>query len=85
MNGHFFAHRTRVMTDALNSVIAQLNDEATARLANSYAYSPYGESQTIGPDTTSNPIQYTSRENDGTGLIYHRARYRDPIFGGWLS
>ncbi|MDP1781415.1 MAG: RHS repeat-associated core domain-containing protein, partial [Hydrogenophaga sp.] len=73
------------MTDALNSVIAQLNDDDSATVANSYAYSPYGESQTIGPDATGNPIQYTSRENDGSGLIYHRGRYRNPVLGGWLS
>ena len=67
------------MTDALNSVIAQMNDDEQASLANSYAYSPYGESQTIGPDATGNPIQYTSRENDGTGLMFYRARYYDPV------
>ncbi|WP_332748389.1 RHS repeat-associated core domain-containing protein, partial [Hydrogenophaga sp.] len=69
------------MTDTLNSVIAQLNDEDSANVANSYAYNPYGVSQTIGPDATGNPIQYTSRENDGTGLYYYRNRYRDPILG----
>ncbi|MFA7239242.1 MAG: RHS repeat-associated core domain-containing protein [Sulfuricellaceae bacterium] len=44
---------------------------------NRYAYSPYGESRTIGADD-GNPLQYTGRENDGTGLYYHRARYYDP-------
>ncbi|MDZ4400956.1 RHS repeat-associated core domain-containing protein, partial [Hydrogenophaga sp.] len=73
------------MTDALNSVIAQLNDEDAANVANSYAYSPYGESQTIGPDATGNPIQYTSRENDGTGLMFYRARYYDAVLGGFIS
>lgn len=73
------------MTDALNSVIAQLNDDNQASLANSYGYSPYGQSEVIGVDATGNPVQYTSRENDGTGLLYHRARYRDPVLGGWLS
>lgn len=73
------------MTDALNSVIAQLNDEDTATVANSYAYSPYGESQTIGPDATGNPIQYTSRENDGTGLYFYRARYYDTVLKGFVS
>ena len=29
--------------------------------------------------TNGNPIQYTTRENDGTGLYYYRARYYDPI------
>jgi len=73
------------MTDALNSVIAQLNDEDSATVANSYAYSPYGESQTIGPDATSNPIRYTSRENDGTELYFYRARYYDPVLKRFIS
>ncbi|MDZ4282434.1 MAG: RHS repeat-associated core domain-containing protein, partial [Hydrogenophaga sp.] len=82
-SGNKDAATSRVyMTDALNSVIAQLNDEDAANVANSYAFSPYGESQTIGPDATNNPIQYTSRENDGTGLYFYRARYYDPVFGG---
>ncbi len=73
------------MTDALNSVIAQLSDEDSTTVANSYAYSPYGESQTIGPDATANPVQYTSRENDGTGLYFYRARYYDPVLGRFVS
>ncbi|MDZ4282433.1 MAG: RHS repeat-associated core domain-containing protein, partial [Hydrogenophaga sp.] len=73
------------MIDALNSVIAQLNDEDSASVANSYAYSPYGESQTIGPDATGNPIQYTSRENDGTGLYFYRARYYDSALMRFVS
>ncbi len=85
-SGNKDAATSRVyMTDALNSVIAQLNDEDSANVANSYAYSPYGESQTIGPDSTNNPIQYTSRENDGTGLMYYRARYYDPLGKGFSS
>ncbi|MFP8832836.1 RHS repeat-associated core domain-containing protein [Hydrogenophaga sp. XSHU_21] len=73
------------LTDALNSVIAQMNDDETASLATSHGYSPYGESQTIGPDATGNPIQYTSRENDGTGLIYYRARHYDPLLKRFMS
>jgi RHS repeat-associated protein len=73
------------MTDALNSVIAQLADDDRATLQNSYAYSPYGQSSTVGPDSTSNPIQYTSRENDGTGLYFYRARYYDPVLKRFVS
>jgi RHS repeat-associated protein len=73
------------MTDALNSVIGQLGDDGNANIANSYGYSPYGESTTIGPDATSNPIQYTSRENDGTGLMFYRARYYDPVLKRFIS
>jgi RHS repeat-associated protein len=42
-----------------------------------YAYSHYGETTVLGPDE-GNPLQYTGRENDGTGLYYYRARYYDP-------
>lgn len=49
-----------------------------------YAYSPYGETTTLGPDD-GNSIQYTARENDGTGLYFYRARYYDPILKQWIS
>jgi RHS repeat-associated protein len=74
-----------LLTDALNSVIAQLGDDASAQVQNSYGYSPFGESTTVGPDETANPIQYTSRENDGTGLYFYRARYYDPVLKRFIS
>ena len=73
------------MTDALSSVIAQLSDDNTATVQNSYGYSPYGESTTVGPDVTKNPVQYTSRENDGTGMMFYRARYYDPVMKRCIS
>ena len=73
------------MTDALNSVIAQLNDDGNANIANSYGYSPYGEAISVGPDAANNPNQYTSRENDGTGLMFYRARYYDPVLKRFVS
>ena len=30
-------------------------------------------------------MQYTGRENDGSGLYYYRARYYDPVLKGFLS
>ena len=79
-SGNKDAAQSRIyMTDALNSVIAQLGDDDSASLQNSYAYSPYGQTTTVGPDSTNNPIQYTSRENDNTGLYFYRARYYDPV------
>ena len=52
--------------------------------SNWYAYSPYGESQSLGPDD-GNPLQYTGRENDDTGLYYYRARYYDPVLKRFVS
>jgi RHS repeat-associated protein len=70
------------LTDALNTVIARTR--ADRSIQNSYLYSPWGETTSIGPDE-SNPIQYTARENDGTGLYYYRARYYDPRAKRFLS
>jgi RHS repeat-associated protein len=66
-------------------VIAQLADDDNANIQNSYGYSPYGQSQTVGPDSANNPNQYTSRENDNTGLYYYRARYYDPVLKMFVS
>jgi RHS repeat-associated protein len=39
-----------------------------------YTYEPFGfTSQTSAAST--NSYKYTGREEDGTGLLYHRARY----------
>ncbi len=58
-------------TDALGSVLA-LTDQA-GFIHTSYSYEPFGKTTTTG--SSSNPFQYTGRENDGTGLYYYRARY----------
>lgn len=71
-----------LLTDALMSVIAQTNDDQS--VGNFYAYSPYGEAVALGPDE-GNPLQYTGRENDGTGLYYYRARYYDPVLKRFVS
>ena len=50
----------------------------------SMAYYAFGETQaTTG--TPVNRLQYTGRENDGTGLYYYRARYYDPSIGRFIS
>ena len=85
-NGQKDSANSRIfMTDALNSVIAQLADDNNASIQNSYGYSPYGEATIIGPDATNNSIQYTSRENDQTGLMFYRARYYDPVLKTFIS
>jgi RHS repeat-associated protein len=71
-----------LLSDALMSIIAQTNDDQS--VANFYAYSAYGEVATLGPDGD-NPLQYTGRENDGTGLYYYRSRYYDPVLKRFIS
>ncbi|MEX0744027.1 MAG: RHS repeat-associated core domain-containing protein [Phycisphaeraceae bacterium] len=70
------------LTDALNTVLAQTREDQSVQ--NYYAYSAYGETTTLGPDE-GNPLQYTGRENDGTGLYYYRARYYDPVLKRFVS
>ncbi len=71
-----------LLADALFSVIAQANDDSS--ISNFYNYSPYGDAVSLGSDE-GNPLQYTGRENDGTGLYYYRARYYDPWLKRFIS
>jgi RHS repeat-associated protein len=68
-------------TDALGSTIA-LTDTGGA-VQQTYDYEPYGEVTATG--SSSNPYQYTGRENDGTGLYYYRARYYSPSLKRFIS
>ncbi len=53
------------LTDALGSAVALTDSSGTVQTE--YMYEPFGKSYTTG-STNSNSYQYTSRENDGTGL-----------------
>jgi RHS repeat-associated protein len=57
--------------------------DGSGNVTQSYGYKPFGE-LTNSP-TDSNPFQFTGRENDGTGLMYYRARYYVPQWGRFLS
>jgi len=70
------------LTDALGSVIAQA--KADHSIQNFYSYTPYGEVSSQGDDE-GNPIQYTARENDQTGLYFYRARYYDPVLKRFIA
>jgi RHS repeat-associated protein len=70
------------LTDGLGSTLALVDDVGVARTQN--RYDPYGTTVASG-DTSSNPFQYTGRENDGTGLYYYRARYYNPSLGRFVS
>jgi RHS repeat-associated protein len=71
-----------LLTDALGSTIALADGEGA--IGTEYTYSPYGAATSTG-SSSSNPFQYTGRENDGDGLQYNRARYYDPTTGRFIS
>ena len=62
-------------TDALGSSVALTNGAGTSQTT--YTYEPFGTTTQAGTAST-NPFQFTGRENDGTGLLYYRARYYYP-------
>jgi RHS repeat-associated protein len=70
------------LPDALGSIIA-LSDTA-GTIQTEYIYEPFGRTTTTGL-TSNNPFQFTSRENDGTGLYYYRARYYDVGLDRFIS
>jgi RHS repeat-associated protein len=70
------------LTDFLGSTTA-LADDAGA-IKTTYGYEPYGEATSTG-EATVNSFQYTGRENDGTGLMYYRARYYHPKAKRFIS
>jgi RHS repeat-associated protein len=61
-------------TDALRSSLALSNAQGV--LAATYSYESFGKTASTG--TSPNQVQYTGRENDGTGFYYYRARYYSP-------
>ncbi len=70
------------LTDALGSILG-LADSSQA-ITTSYTYEPYGGTTVQGAAST-NPVQYTGRENDGTGLYYYRNRYYSPMMSRFVS
>ncbi len=70
------------LTDELGSTIA-LADEAGAPVTE-YTYDPFGVTTTAGVSST-NPYEYTGRENDVNGLQDNRARYYNPDTGRFVS
>ncbi|MFJ7415614.1 RHS repeat-associated core domain-containing protein [Streptomyces sp. NPDC098077] len=70
------------LTDALGTVLGLADPDGT--IATKYTYDPNGQSTTSGT-VSSNPYTFTGRENDGTGLLFYRARYYDPQTGRFIS
>jgi len=67
--------------DALGSTL-DLTDAAGAVTTN-YEYEAFGKTTVSGSST--NPFQYTGRENDGTGEYYYRARLFSPGLRRFIS
>jgi RHS repeat-associated protein len=70
------------LTDALGSVIAVT--DVSGAIQTQYTFDPFGNTTGTGA-SSSNPYQFTSRENDGNGIYYYRARYYNPQFGRFIS
>jgi RHS repeat-associated protein len=70
------------LTDPLGSTVA-LADSAGS-VQTSYTYEPFGNT-TVSGSVSTNPYQFTGRENEGDGLHYYRARYFSPTFGRFAS
>jgi RHS repeat-associated protein len=69
-------------TDTLGSMVVLTNGAGANQTT--YTYEPFGKTTQAGTAST-NSLQYTGRENDGTGLYYYRARYYGPQFQRFLS
>jgi hypothetical protein len=57
-----------LLIDALGSTLGLADSTGTVQTA--YTYEPFGNVTVSGPST--NPYQFTGRENDGTGLYFYR-------------
>ncbi len=65
-----------------SQLVDSLNGSSKAR----YDYKSYGKLEGNGNNPqVSNPFTYTGREDDGTGLLYYRARYYDPDLEVFIS
>jgi RHS repeat-associated protein len=70
------------LADALGSIVA-LTDSSKA-IQTEYDYQPFGATTTTG-QSNRNSYKFTAREDDGTGLMYYRARYYHPGLGRFVS
>jgi uncharacterized protein (TIGR03437 family) len=71
----------RYLTDAVGSTLGLVDDSGAGA---AYSYGPFGTTDVTGDDG-GNPLRYTGREDDGTGLYYYRARYYSPVLQRFIS
>jgi RHS repeat-associated protein len=67
---------SHLVPDIPGSIIALATDAGT--IGAEYTYEPFGKTSATGIGGN-NSFQYTSRENDETGLYFYRARYYHPL------
>lgn len=73
------------LQDHLGSV-SQLLDSTNGSSKTRYDYQSYGKLEgDLSNRSLTNPYTYTGREDDGTGLMYYRARYYDPELEMFIS
>jgi RHS repeat-associated protein len=71
-----------LLIDALGSALALA--DASGTVQTQYTFDPFGTTTSSGA-TSSNALQFTGRENDGTGLYDNRARYYSPGLQRFIS
>ncbi len=64
--------------------VTRLSDGSGASIGH-YQYLPYGGLLSSSTPLSGSPYTFTGREDDGTGLLYYRARYYDPSLQNFLS
>lgn len=70
------------IVDGLGSTIGLTDSSGTVQTE--YSYEPFGKTSASGTAST-NPWQFTGRENDGSALYYYRARYYSPTLQRFIS
>ena len=74
--------RASFLSDALGSTIALTDNTGTG--STQYTYEPFGNTSASGLPS-SNPSQYTGRENDSAGLYFYRFRYYNAQLQRFIS
>jgi RHS repeat-associated protein len=70
------------LSDIIGSPVALTGTSGS--IQTQYTYTPFGNASSSGT-ASSNPYQFTGRENDGIGLDYYRARYYSPTTQRFIS
>jgi len=70
------------LSDGLGSTIALTDSNGVAQTQ--YSFDPFGSSTATGV-ASSNSSKFTGREDDGTSLLFYRARYYSPTLQRFIS